>query len=95
MSDRPITFTEQEQLKLQELERQAQGFANFKNAVTRSMHSGQDSSLIAQLLQFLHDMAVQSANQIDDLRKTAQQRSNKPAEQDALKDKKDSKKKDK
>lgn len=74
MSERPTTFTEEEQLKLQELESQGQGFANFKAAITRSLHSGQDSVIIANLLQFLHNMTQQSAQQIEEVQKAAKAR---------------------
>lgn len=81
MSNNPIVFNEAEQLKLQELEAQIQGFSNFKNAVSRSLHAGQDSPIIANLLTFLHNMALQSSNQVEDLKKSAQGRADAPKEE--------------
>ena len=76
MSDnKPVTFTEDEQLKLQELELQAKEYANWRNSVARSLHSGQDSPLIARLIQFLEHMAIQASKQIDEIRTAAQSRS--------------------
>lgn len=76
MSDiKPITFTDAEQLKLQELEAQAQEYANWRNSVARSLYAGQDSQLVARLIQFLQHMAVQASKQIEEIRKTAEGRS--------------------
>lgn len=74
MSDQPI-YTPEEQLKLRELEAQSQGISNFKNAVTRSLHCGQDSAIIANLLQFLSDLISQTVQQIEQIKIGAQSRS--------------------
>lgn len=77
----PVVFNEAEQLKLTELNNQIQGFTNFKNAVSRSLHAGQDSVIIANLLTFLHNMALQSQTQADELNKSAQARADAPKEE--------------
>jgi len=79
MSDqpqKPILFTEAEQLKLQELQANAEGFNNFQLAVSRSLHSGQDTALIANLITFLKQMSAQSSQQIEQIKTDAQARSN-------------------
>lgn len=83
MSQAPITFTSEEQLKLNELQQQAEGFANFRNAVARSLSIGQDSVVIANLLQFLGNMAQQSAQQIEQIKSDAQARSSADASKSA------------
>lgn len=76
MSDNKlITFTEEEQLKLGELEVQAQEYVTWRNCVSRSLHAGQDGASIARLLQFLQHMAVNASKQIDEVRASAQARS--------------------
>lgn len=74
MSEKPITFTEEEQIKLRELEDQAQGFANWRNVVLRSLYAGQDATSVANLGQFLQNLALQSAQQIEEIKKQAQVR---------------------
>ena len=76
MSDnKPITFTDAEQLKLQELEAQAQEYTTWRNCVARSLHAGQDGASVARLIQFLQNMAIQASKLIDEVRNTAQARS--------------------
>lgn len=70
----PVTFTADEQIKLTELEGQARGFSEFRNAVARSLHSGQDAGTISNLLQFLQNMALQSSHQIEEVKKAAANR---------------------
>lgn len=72
-----IIYNEQEQKQLQELQKNAEGFANFRNLVARSLYSGQDSVLAAQLLQFLTQMAQDSAKGIEQINATAEARSKK------------------
>ena len=69
-----IIYNEQEQKQLQELQKNAEGFANFRNLVARSLYSGQDAMLAAQLLQFLGQMATDAAKQIEQINATADQR---------------------
>ncbi len=76
----PITFTSDEPVKLQQLEQQAQGFTNFKNAVTRSLSVGQDAAIISNLLQFLDNMVNQSIQQMEQIKQEAQARSTAPKE---------------
>jgi hypothetical protein len=71
MADQPVIFTEQEQLQLQQLEGQANGFNNFKNLVSRSLYAGQDATLAAQLIQFLTEMTQQSSKQLEEIRSNA------------------------
>jgi len=71
----PIIFNEDEQIKLVELEKQCQEFANWRNATARSLHSGQDAALVGRLLQFLQHMTAQTAKQIEDIRLGAEKRS--------------------
>lgn len=76
MSDiKPVTFTEAEQLKLVELEQQAQEYTTWRNCVSRSLHAGQDGASVTRLIQFLQHMAVQASKQIEEVRTSAQARS--------------------
>lgn len=81
MANSPIVFSSEEQLKLQDLENQINGFTGFKNLVTRSLYAGQDSALAAQLLNFLSDLITQSMNQVNQIRTNAQERANAPKEE--------------
>jgi len=83
MADQPLIFTEQEQLQIQQLEGQANGFNNFKNLVSRSLYAGQDAALAAQLIQFLTEMTQQSAKQLEAIKLTAQARATPKQEQKA------------
>jgi len=64
-SDKPVIFNEQEQLQLQNLQKQGEDFTAWKTAMTRSLHSGQDSILVANLIQFLQNLIQQVAQQIE------------------------------
>lgn len=77
-----ITFTEEEQLKLGELEIQANEYVSWRNCVSRSLHAGQDGAAVSRLLQFLQHMAANASKQIEDIRTAAQSRS-KPVESKA------------
>lgn len=74
MAEQTPVYTPDEQLKLTELSKQVQGFAAFKTAVARSLSSGQDSVVIANLLKFLSDIEVQSNNQMQEINIAAKKR---------------------
>lgn len=75
---RPLTFTEEEQLLLGELDTQVQEYTNWRNSVSRCLHAGQDSALISRLIKFLEHMAIQAAKQIDDVKAKAEARAKEP-----------------
>lgn len=66
MSDQsqPLVFTSQQQLALQELEKQVNGFNGFKTLVSRSLYAGQDAAQAAQLIGFLGDLVAQAMTQV-------------------------------
>lgn len=72
----PIIYNEQEQKLLADLERNAQGFVRFKEAVLRGLHIGQDSRTVADLVQFLHELSQQAASQIQSIQQGALARAN-------------------
>ena len=74
MADKPITFNEQEQLQLQQLQQQNDSFNAWGNAISRSLHAGQDSVLVANLLQFLKNLIDQNAQNIEAVKTGAQKR---------------------
>lgn len=74
MSDVPVTFTPEEQLRLQELNNQAKAFDTFGVVVSRSLYVGQDSLVVQQLLQFLQDIKNQSLKQVEDITANATKR---------------------
>jgi hypothetical protein len=74
MSETPITFTTEEQVKLTELDRQVQAFSNFRTLVARSLYIGQDALIVQQLLHFLQEITGQSSKQIEEVKTLASQR---------------------
>jgi len=78
MSEQPVIYNEQEQKQLQQLDAQVQGFANFKNATLRSLHSGQDAKIVADLVQFLHEIGSQAVKQAETIKAAAEARANAP-----------------
>jgi hypothetical protein len=74
MSETPVTFTSEEQLRLQELNKQAQAFDTFGTVVSRSLYAGQDALVVQQLLQFLHDIKNQSLKQVEEINANASKR---------------------
>lgn len=80
-SKHPILFTEAEQLNLQELQTQVEGFNSFANVVKAGSYPGTYSTTVASLLQFLQNMVAQSSQQIEQVKVEAQTRANTPKEE--------------
>jgi len=74
MSSSEITYTPEEQVKLNEFDRQVQAFNNFRMVVARSLYQGQDAPSVQQLLQFLHEIASQASKQMEEIKVLASQR---------------------
>lgn len=74
MSEKPLIFNEQEQLQLQQLQTQGADYSAWGHAISRSLHSGQDSLLVSGLLQFLNSLISQANKQVEQLTVNAKQR---------------------
>ena len=75
MSETPVTFSAEEQVRLNELNNQAKAFDTFGLVVARSLYAGQDAQVVQQLLQFLQDIKTQSLKQVEAITNVATQRS--------------------
>jgi hypothetical protein len=75
MSETPVTFSAEEQVRLNELNNQAKAFDTFGLVVSRSLYAGQDAQVVQQLLQFLQDIKTQSLKQVEAITNAATQRS--------------------
>lgn len=64
-ADKPVIFNEAEQLELQQLQQQNDSFNSWGQAITRSLHCGQDSLLVANLIQFFKNMIAQNTKSIE------------------------------
>lgn len=73
-TEKPLIFNEQEQLQLQELQSQNESFNAWGSAISRSLHSGQDTVLVANLLQFLKNLVNQNIKNIDSVSSSAKKR---------------------
>lgn len=74
MADKPIIFNEQEQLRLQELQGQNEAFNAWGQAISRSLHSGQDAVLVANLINFLKNLIDQNNKNAEEVKSGAQKR---------------------
>ena len=74
MADKPVIFNEQEQLELQQLQQQNDSFNAWGAAISRSLHCGQDSVLVANLLNFLKNLVDQNNKNIEAFKTGAQKR---------------------
>jgi DNA polymerase II small subunit/DNA polymerase delta subunit B len=75
-NDKPVTYNEQEQLQLQNLKTQNDSFNAWGSAISRSLHIGSDTLLVANLLQFLKNLIGQNDNQAKQLEIAAKARAN-------------------
>lgn len=73
-SEKPVIFNEAEQLELQQLQQQNESFNAWGSATSRSLHSGQDTLLIANLLQFLKNLITQNNKNIENVTASAKAR---------------------
>lgn len=73
-TEKPVIFNEAEQLELQQLQQQNESFNNWGNAISRSLHVGQDTLLVANLLQFLQNLIKQNNKSVENLTANAKQR---------------------
>ena len=73
-TEKPVTFNEAEQLELQQLQQQNESFNAWGSATSRSLHSGQDTLLIANLLQFLKNLITQNNKNIENVTAAAKAR---------------------
>ena len=73
-TEKPVIFNETEQLELQQLQSQNESFNAWGSAISRSMHSGQDTLLVANLLQFLKNLITQNTKNIDNVTASAKAR---------------------
>lgn len=78
MSNSPVVYSSEQQLQLQELEKQINGFNSFKAAVGRGLFSGQDSILAANLIGFLDNLSSQSMKQVKQIQDDAKAKSEQP-----------------
>lgn len=80
MADAPVVFTSEEQLLLQQLESQVNGFNGFKNLVARSLYQGQDAPTAVDLQNFLSNLVSQATEQVKKIQAAAKERNSKPVE---------------
>ena len=76
--DKPVIFNEQEQLQLQNLQKQCEDFTTWKNVLNRSLYCGLDTILVANLLQFLQNLVQQCGQQIELVTNNAKKRNATP-----------------
>lgn len=74
MSDKPIAFNEAELSQLQEIVQQNDSFNSWGQAISRSLHCGQDAVLVANLLNFLKNLIEQNAKNTEEIKAKAQSR---------------------
>lgn len=79
MSDKPLIFTEQEQINLRDLENSGNELVQFKNIVLKGSYPGQDSSSVFRLVNFLESLIQQTSKQINLIKDAASARANAPA----------------
>lgn len=77
-SERPVTFTEQEQLNLRNLESSGNELLNFKNTVLKGSFPGELSPGVLGLVNFLESLIQQAIGQINSIKESATKRSNSP-----------------
>lgn len=74
MADKPITFTEQEQLQLNELEKSNQELSNYKIVVLKGSFPGEHSPVVFQLVNFFESLLKQVSQRANEIKEGAAKR---------------------
>lgn len=82
MSSPVVTFTAEEQSRLQELTNASNQFAAYKQLLLRGTYSGTDSRLVVEAVGFFDSIGQQTEDQLQELRNQAAARSSQPAAQE-------------
>lgn len=80
MSEKPITFSEQEQISIRNLENSGNELTAYKNLLLKSSFKGEDAPSVIGLVNFLDSLLNQTANQLKSITQTASLRTQQPVE---------------
>lgn len=86
MSDKPIIFSEQEQITIRNLENSGNELNTYKSLLLKSTFKGEDSPAVIGLVNFLDSLLNQTSTQLNNIKQAATLRSQQPVETPKLKE---------